>query len=293
LTRPGSYGRRLHCITRYLACKPNNLRRYLYRPIIIWNVNGKDYAFCGPNAWTETIIQFTTNALPWGKGPEEWMGNKCFREFVNRKEDAHDKWLDDAVEIQLKDAHIFYDRNVTKLKTKEGFVNIDVKGLGEIDFIIVSHITKNVFIADCKHLMSRYDAPNQKNDYNAFAKGSKKTKSYNQTMAAKVEWFKANKMLLEEHFAITNELPEVNLNDYVVEGIFIINTPTLYMYNAEYHIYTLNQISSVINGQYQDQIFLIHNEDENSTSIMQLHYPYFRKPQMLEIEPFDDGIFEL
>ncbi len=271
-----------------LACKPNNLRRYLYRPIIIWNINDNDFAFCGPHAWTETIIQFTTNALPWGKGPEEWMGNKCFRDFVNRKEDAHDKWLDDAVELQLKESNVYYDRNVTGLHTNAGYVNIDVKGLGEIDFIIIAHDVKKIFITDCKHLMSRYDAANQKNDFNAFTKGSKKTKSYNQTMTAKLEWFNVNKNILEEHFAIKNKLGKLPLTEYRIEGMFIINTPTLYMYNADYRIYTLNQVSAVLNGTYQDQTFVVHSEDENSTSLMHIKYPYFKKPKLLTIDPFDD-----
>ena len=54
-----------------LACRPYKLNRYLYRPIIIWNIDGKDYGLCGKNSWTETIIQYATNAIPWGKAPEE------------------------------------------------------------------------------------------------------------------------------------------------------------------------------------------------------------------------------
>src|SRR5690606_10806017 len=84
-----------------LACRPYKLNRYLYRPIIIWNIDGKDYALFGKNSWTETIIQYATNAIPWGKAPEDWMKNDCFKNYVHSKEDEHDKWLDDAVEEKL------------------------------------------------------------------------------------------------------------------------------------------------------------------------------------------------
>jgi hypothetical protein len=119
-----------------LACKPYNLNRYLYRPIIVWNINDQDYAIIGPNAWSETMIQFVTNAIPWGKGPEEWMKNRCFKNYVHRKEDEHDKWLDDAVLEVLKTSNCNYDRNVKKLRGNNGYINIDVPGLGEIDFIV-------------------------------------------------------------------------------------------------------------------------------------------------------------
>ncbi len=241
-----------------LACKPNNLKRYLYRPIIIWNVNGKEYAIIGPNAWTETMMQFSTNVIPWGKSPEEWMENKCFKSFVHRKEDEHDKWLDDALESILKNSNCYYDRNITKLRNNIDYTNINVEGLGEVDFIIVAHKLKKVFIVDCKHLLGRYDAANQKNDFNAFTKGSKKTKSYNQTMQNKVRWFSANVCLLESHFAIKYNLNRLDLTDYTCEGIFVINTPTLYMYNADFRIYVLNDMQAVLDGSYSDPTFLIH-----------------------------------
>lgn len=271
-----------------LACKPNNLKRYMFRPVIIWNVDGKDYAFCGKNAWSEAMIQFTTNAIPWGKGPEEWMAVKCFKEYVHRKEDDHDKWLDDHVEEILKNENCLYDRNVKKIHTKQGWINIDVEGLGEVDFIIVARDIKKIFIADCKHLMSRYDAANQKNDFNAFTKGSKKTKSYNLTMTHKLNWFKENHRALNEHFSYKYQLPDLDLTDYDIEGIFIINTPTLYMYTAEYRVYVLKQLKEVLNNTFEDKVFLIHNESEDYSSIIKSTYPYFRVPKMFPLDPFSE-----
>ncbi len=271
-----------------LACKPNNLKRYLFRPIIVWNVNGKEFAIIGPNAWTETMIQFATNALPWGKGPEEWMSNSCFKTYVHRKEDEHDKWLDDAVENIVKGNNCLYERNVTQLKGGKGFVNIDVKGLGEIDFIVIASDVNKIFIVDCKHLMSRYDAANQKNDYNAFTKGSKKTKSYNQTMLNKVSWFNDNLHLLESHFRAKYHLKQVDFSNFSLEGIFIVNTPTLYMYNSEFRIYVLNDLPHVLEGNYQDTTFFVNIEENEVSKIIKVSYPYFRKPELIDLDPFQD-----
>ena len=169
-----------------LACKPYKLNRYLYKPILIWNVDGKDFAFFPKNAWQESIIQYITNAIPWGKAPEEWLKNEKFKNYVHKQEDDHDKWLEDSVESKIIEANLFFDRNVTHLTSKKKSTTIDIEGLGEVDFIVVSNQIKKIFILECKHLLGRYDIVNQRNDYNSFVVGSRNKKSYNETMSNKV-----------------------------------------------------------------------------------------------------------
>ena len=270
-----------------LVCRPYNLNRYLYKPIIIWNIDGNDFALFGKNSFTESIIQYSTNAIPWGKAPEEWMQNECFKTYVHRKEDDHDKWLDDAVEEKLKKQSLQYDRNVKQLKSSKGITNIDVPGLGEVDFIIIAEKVKKIFIADCKHLLGRYDMVNQKNDYNSFAVGSKRNKSYNETMTVKLDWFNKNKVIVQEHFQAKYS-NKFSLDDYTFEGIFIVNTPTFYMYNAEYRIYTILQIESVVIGEYTDPTFMVVIEDEKYEKILNVKYPFFKKPTYITYDPFDE-----
>lgn len=267
-----------------VACKPGNLNRMLYKPIVIWKVNGKDWAVLGPNTYTEAIIQYATNAIPWGKAPAEWMSVPGFKEYVHSKEGLHDKWLDDAVEEILKSSNVLYSRNIKKLSTKSGPINIDVKGLGEIDFLIAAKDVKKIYIVDCKHLVTRYDAASQKNDFNAFTKSSRKTKSYNEKMANKVGWFKQNTELVTEHFG----LEQKSLIDYSVEGIFIINTPTIYMYNSKFRIFVVDQISAVLSGTFQDHTFIHHEYFDGHTKFLKIDYPYFRKPGHLKIDPFEN-----
>lgn len=272
-----------------LACKPYNLNRYIYKPIIVWNIDGQDYALFGKNAWSETFIQLSSNAIPWGKAPKEWLENKCFKKYVHSKEDAHDKWLDDEVEKRLNNGKLFYDRNVKKINHDDTFFNIDVQGLGEIDFIIISSNTKTVFIADCKHLVARYDTVNQKNDFNVFSKGSKNTKSYNETISRKIKWFEENKEKLNQHFNKKYPSSNIDIQDYKIEGIFIVNTPTLYMYNSEYRIYTIEQIEDVLNGKFIDKTFMILDDGDEHEKIINIKYPYFKKPKYVEYDPFEDS----
>jgi len=268
-----------------LACKPYKLNRYLYRPMIIWSVEGDEYAFVGKSSFKSAIFQLVSNAIPWGKAPEEWMQNQCFKEYVHRKEDQHDKWLDDEVEKILIKHELHYDRNIESLQSSKGLVNINVPGLGEIDFIIVANSLKKIFIVDCKHLLGRYDIVNQRNDYNAFVKNNK---SYNETMRQKVLWFTENSDLLDQHFQHKYEKPTLSFNDYEIEGIFIVNTPTFYMYNAEFRIYTINQIEDVLTGNYDDPVFPVWIVEDGKKTILNIEYPYFQKPTYLEIDPFID-----
>jgi hypothetical protein len=268
-----------------LACKPYNLNRYIYKPIIIWTIDGNDYALFGKNSWSETFIQYSSNAIPWGKAPKEWLKNKCFKTYVHTKEDAHDKWLDDDVEVKLINNENLYDRNVKRIYHNNGSENIDIKDLGEIDFIIISKKTETIYIADCKHLLGRYDIVNQKNDFNAFSVGAK---SYNSTIDRKVNWFIENKELLNQHFVKKYNDLNLKINDYRVEGIFIINTPTFYMYNSTFRIYTTSQIIEVLNGTYIDKTFMILNEEESHSKFLNITYPYFQKPKYLKFDPFSE-----
>ncbi|PQJ17005.1 hypothetical protein [Nonlabens tegetincola] len=268
-----------------LACKPYKLNRYIYKPIIIWNIDGNDYALFGKNAWAETFIQFSSNAIPWGKAPEIWLKNKCFRKYVHRKEDDHDKWLDDAVEKKLSDKNIYFDRNVKVINHNSGNTSIDVQGLGEIDFIIASKATKKLYIADCKHLLGRYDIPNQRNDYNAFTSGKK---PYNKTLESKIKWFKDNISLVNQHLQKKYKNPEIDISEYAVVGIFIINTPTFYMYNSVYRIYDINQIENVILGKHTDPTFTVVIDEDEHTKFLNIEYPYFKKPKYIKFDPFKE-----
>ncbi len=253
-----------------LACKPYKLNRYLYKPIIIWNIENEDYALVGKYSWSETFVQLASNAIPWGKAPEEWLKNKCFKKYVHEKEDAHDKWLDDAVEEKLIHNKIYYDRN---LKSIDNF-DINNEEVGEIDFIMISQKLKKIFIADCKHLLGRYDTPNQRNDYNVFVSGKK---PYNQTLERKVNWFKNNKQLIQNHFKKKYLEAFIDISHFEIEGIFIINTPTLYMYNSTFRIYSITQIENVVLGKHEDPTFTILIDEPDKTGIININYPYFKK----------------
>lgn len=259
-----------------LARKPYSINRYSYKPILIWNIDGEDAAIITWNSLPLAFTLYVSNAIPWGKVPKEWMQNKKFKNYVHRKEDSHDKWLDDYVEKILIKNKIEFDRNVKKLQSsKNKFISINGKGLGEIDFIILSPKTNTIFIVDCKNLASKYDVTSQRNDYDKFVNNKK---AYDKTMEKKLKWFETNRDIIENHFKLKYKNTS-NIGAYDIEGIFIINTPTLYMYNSKYRIYTVNKIEEVLLGNYQDMIYIIENENRDYHIIQ---YPFFQIPKKFD-----------
>ena len=258
-----------------LACKPQTMFRYLYRPILIWNIEGEDFAIVGKNGFTESIIQIATNAIPWGKAPKEWTINKCFKDYVHSKEDEHDTWLDDEVEKRLRDKRLSFHRNITSINSKKGKMSLNIPGVGEIDFIIVNHARKTIYISDCKHLQGRYDMMTQKNDYSNFTKD--KT-GYNQQITNKINWVKANISDLDFHNKTVYGVGETSIINYAIEGIFVINTPTFYMFNSDYRIYTVDVFVEIITGELRDPEMTVIQEGETELKSFKISYPYFKKP---------------
>ena len=266
-----------------LACKPSNMNRMLYRPIIVYNVNGYNYALVGKNSFAEAIMQITTNAIPWGKAPVEWKQNQYFKSYVHRKEDIHDKWLEDILEEKLCNLEICFERNIRNLSTSMGPYAIDIEGLGEIDFLFCNHLTRQLVVLECKHLLSRYDATNMRHDYDKFVKGSKNSKSFNENIAAKVDWIRSNIALVAEHFSLKFKLNINEIINYNIVGCFLINTPTIYMYSCEFRIYTLFQIDAVLAGTYMDSVIIYEDVVNERNVFAEISFPYFEKPVVMDL----------
>ena len=72
-----------------------------------------------------------------------------------------------------------------------------------------------------------------------------------------------------------------DITGYCVEGIFIINTPTFYMFNSDYRIYIVDDIIDVLSQRYVDPEYTIMTENE---MILNVKYPYFQRPSYLLID---------
>lgn len=261
--------------------KPNNINKYLYRPILLWNVDGRDRAIVGQHILSESLVSLYSNAFGWNKAPEEWL-NPCFKNYIKRKTLQNDKVLEDELEKILKEKNILFDRNLKSLKrwNNQGF-NINNSICGEIDFLFIHNNT--LYVCDSKHLISRYDMSNFLNDYWSF----EREKGYNETMRRKIAFLEENESLVYEHFQVLAGSRECNVEYSKVEGIFVINTPTFVMFNNDLRIYTLKSFKELINNSFEDLEFKVFKDEGDRTTIINVRYPYFRKPKYFEFKDFD------
>lgn len=258
--------------------KPYSMDRYMFRPILIYKIEGVDRAFIGDHKFAESLSVLSTNAMHWNALPKEWLKNRCMQLFMNKKGHEHDKILEDKVEGHIKEKNFMYCRNIKSFKQRNGInINIDNSTCGEIDFIVVSPYNKTIYVADSKYNRARYEAVGFRSDNTNFLN------DYEAQLSRKVNWVAENVAILQQHLEIIYNVRNLNISQYEVEGIFFINTPTFYMYNGEFKAITLKHLPQFLDGAYQYPN-IIHDDGEN---LFMVQHPYFRKPIILDFPEED------
>lgn len=199
--------------------------------------------------------------------PKEWARHKGIRKFVSHLDNTHDAILEDPVNEYLKSQNIMHDSNVKSLEQEGDNIRVDIEGVGEIDILYLDEAEKIIYVCECKHNRSRFDLNNWKRDYSNF-----KDKYENQ-LTKKVNWIKANTLPVQKHFQILYNNPDLDISGYSIKGIFIINAPSVYMYNGMYRTYTIKDFKEKINGTFENIEFMFHNEDSGKN--FHITYPYF------------------
>jgi hypothetical protein len=250
--------------------KVNSLERYFFRPILVITENGVDRELIGRNKWAESITVLTTNGFQWGKAPEEWKRNICFARFINQKEEDHDRLLEDEVEKILNQLQLPFDRTITTVTdVANKSVNIEVPGIGEIDFIWVDVARNVMVVADCKYNRSRYDMIGYSTDYSNFKQ------TYETQITNKVNWVRKNLKMICEH--LTRKFPTLQLNpsQFRVEGLFIINSPTFYLYHGDMKTVCFFRLAEMIRNNYNRPDLVVKENTNKGIKISIKKYPYF------------------
>jgi len=220
--------------------------RYMFRPILIVSINGEMRALIGEEKWQESIFVMATNGFQWQHGPEEWKQNDCFKKFLERKHDEHDKLLEDQAQAIFEKKDFYFDRKVMKLLGENGLV-VDINDQpGEIDFIFFDHDCKKILVTDCKYHRARYEMVGFSNDYVQF------TRHYEKKMKRKIQFIKNKLELLKTHMVKQKGLPiDFDIKAYSVEGLFIVNTPTFYIFNGIFPTITIGHLEEFIEYCYK------------------------------------------
>lgn len=252
-------------------CFYNNqdLNRHMYRPILEFTIDDKTFHVIGPNKWRESLSQLSTNCFPFGLFPEDWKTNKDLKKYIENVDNTHDKILQEPI-IKMLDQNSFpYEVDIKRFQThKKQFININ-DSIGDIDILFLDPWNMIIYVCECKHNRSRFDYNNWKRDYANF-KGK-----YEEQLERKVNWVAQNIEVLENHFKLRkeNSIPKIDLSEYSVEGIFIINAPTIYMFNSKYKCYTIFDFSRLMRGETVYMDFHLTVEDQDKKYIVK--HPYF------------------
>jgi hypothetical protein len=252
--------------------KTQDSRRYMYRPILQYNIDGKHWWLIGPRKWSESFVQLTTNCIPFGQFPDEWRQLVPLYDFFKKIMNTHDAILEDpAIEI-IKKANLRFDRNIKTLKkAKNQGVSIIKKDVGEIDLVFIDEIDKLIYVAECKHNKSRYEFNSWKRDISNFKS------TYELQLKNKETWINDNKNALIEHFEILYNCEIENKEQYNVIPLFIINAPTLYMYDSNYLVVTLHDLELLLHGKHVTFEF----NGEIRGNIVKINNPYLQNAEAL------------
>lgn len=250
-----------------LILKPYSMDRFMYRPILVYQIDGIDRALVGEEKFPESMMVLATNALNWNSLPKEWLLNVCMKRFLQFKGNEHDKLLEDEVEKSLLTKKLRFCRNIKSFKQyKANNIKIDNATCGEIDFIIVNEQLKKVIVVDCKYNKARYEAVGYRTDDTNF-----KSK-YEPKMLKKHQWVISNLPVVTKHFQIIYDNINIDVTGYKVETVFFINTPTFYMFNGDYKAITLSQVPDYLDGKFKYDLVSINDDGK------EIKHPFFRKP---------------
>lgn len=249
---------------------PQKNERHIYRPMLLLNTNLGQCAMISLSKWSESITALTTNALPWGYSPAEWLNIEGFRQYAQNKIDCHDKLLEDEAEKIFKKDSIKFDRNIKSFKPIKGDnISCDVPEAGEIDFVFIDEIEQNICVLECKHNRSRFDMVSYRKEYSNF------TKTYEPRLELKSKWIEQNIKLVNEHFGMLYPNSKVDISKYAVIGYFLINAPNFNLYNGNLPYFTLKTLEQLIQGNYTEQKYKITLEREFKNLTFIVEKPFF------------------
>lgn len=249
--------------------KVNSMERHFFRPILEISQNGKSRQLIGIEKWGESITVLATNNFQWNKAPDEWKQNICFQQYLEKKSDEHDSLLEDEVVKVLNENQILFFRNITSFSDGKTSLSINIAGVGEIDFIWVDTKRNRIVVADCKYNRARYDMIAFSADYSNFKD------NYEKKIANKAKWIDENRNIVYRHFE--KQFPGLNIDieQYEVEKLFIINTPTFYMYMNRVNTVSFFNLEEFILNDYMHPDIVLNIKNGNKTTIKIKSYPYF------------------
>lgn len=256
---------------------PNINERLLYRPFLEVKIKDKQekQLLSGARTIKMAIDLLSKNSFTWKVYPKEWECSEL-KKLLKKIDEKRYKTLENQFEKIIENYGLFYLNNVKNLIDENGNKHsIEVEECGEVDFIFFNK--HKLYIADAKCLRVRSD-PNGYLAIKQKFKSNKSKKDYERQLSKKIKYLSENRNFLKNTFQ--NKYPkdlDVSIFDKIeIEGVFLLNYPTLYGYYSPFKMYSSYSFEKFLKGEnpFPEVVLKIYEED--SIYWYNLEYPFLQ-----------------
>ena len=219
-----------------VVSKPhNNNHRTRFKPLIELSIDGESVVISSKWLIFEALSELYMNRLPFNGLPTKWLKNKSIKKFADFISNKVGNEFERIVASRISKGYAFqHDVRSVKNTSIEDFPvyengKLTNRTVGQIDFIVINSDRKTIYIADAKHLKSKYITASFYNDKSKFDEYYIKLKD-------KVHWAENNTSLISELF-------DMDLTLFNVQGLFITDAYVFYALFVNYPIIPLIAIN--------------------------------------------------
>lgn len=221
--------------------KPHSTNyRTRFKPIIELTIDNQTYYVTSHWILFEAFSELCSNRLPFHGLPDKWYKIDEIKSYADSISNLVGEKFEKFVATHISDRFLF--RSNIKSIGNAPVVDYPVydggkptgRTVGQIDFIIINQEKKIIFIADAKHLKSKYITASFYNDKSKFD-------NYYIKLKDKVQWANENKSLVSKLF-------DLDLTSYEVQEFFITDAFVFYALFVDYPIIPLVAINNYIDS---------------------------------------------
>lgn len=212
--------------------KPLNPQfRTRFRPLICMNIEGKKRTFTTSWMIIEALEEICTNLLPFGTLPSEWENIDHLKKIALEAQALLGRQFENKVAECIKEKYIAKNdiSGFNHISLKKEKVPNTGRTIGQIDVIAIDETKKIIYVIDAKCTKTKFFFQTFLSDKEAFQK-------YEVKLVDKVNWVKSNKNIVAQFFKIDN------LDDYLVEGIFVSNSLIYFGFFSDIPIIPLDRL---------------------------------------------------
>jgi len=212
-----------------------NNHRTRFKPLIELSVDGESVVISSKWLIFEALSELYTNRLPFHGLPTKWLKESRIKKYAdlisNKVGDKFERIVASRISKEYAFRHDVRSVKNTSIEDFPVYENGELtnRTVGQIDFIIINKDSKIIYIADAKHLKSKYITASFYNDKSKFDEYYIKLKD-------KALWAENNKSLVSELF-------DMDLTSFKVQGLFITDVYIFYALFVNYPIIPLIAIN--------------------------------------------------